>query len=490
MPSTPTNLLLFFGRLHPLLVHLPIGFLTILAIVEVAARFKRFKAAAAAREVILFVTVISAIITVTCGLMLSSAGGYDPSLLFWHKWLGILLACGIIAAAWACWKKRPRWYGGFLIVTLLILAPASHFGGSMTHGKNYLMAYAPAWLRGDSDVPVQTATVQKPITDAVSAHVYSDLVQPIFQQNCLACHNANKSSGQLRLDSLASVNHGGKTGPVIVANHSANSLIVQLVLLPVSDPRHMPPPGKPQPSDDQIELLRCLIDAGAADGKTVAELNPSTDQIELVSRLLKLPVPAEPGALAPLPLADLQPQINALCSQLGIVVTPVAVDQPWIIVNASLSRSFGDKELSSLSQLNPNVIDLNLSGAHITDAGLSTVAEMTNLVRLRLDRTAITDAGLLQLQKLKKLEYLNLYGTAVTDAGLKNLAALPALRHLYLWKTKVDPTAAAAFAVSKTDSNKIAQIQKQIDRLQAQIAAQHVEVVESIKPTTEPTSKP
>ena len=36
------NLLLFFGRLHPLVVHLPIGILLLLALLELAGRWSRF----------------------------------------------------------------------------------------------------------------------------------------------------------------------------------------------------------------------------------------------------------------------------------------------------------------------------------------------------------------------------------------------------------------------------------------------------------------
>jgi uncharacterized membrane protein len=490
MPPTAPNLLLFFGRMHPLLVHLPIGFLTLLVVVEVTSRIKRFKGATQAREVILIVTILSAIASVTCGLMLSSAGGYDPSLLFWHKWMGISLTCAIIAMAWAFHTKRPRSYGALLLVTLLLLTPASHFGGSMTHGKNYLTAYAPAWLWPRSNNPVTTIASQKPIADASSTDIYADLAQPALQQSCMACHNPDKDSGQLRLDSLASITHGGKSGPAIIAKNSGGSLLIQRMLLPIDDPHHMPPSGKPQPGDDQVQLLQWWIDSGAAEHKKVSELDPSADQIALASRLLKLPVPAEPGALTPIPLADLQPQIDSLAEQFHIVVTPVAVDQPWIIVNASLSRSFGDKELAAMSPLQANIVDLNLAGTHITDAGMTTVATMTNLTRLRLDRTAITDSGLLPLRKLTKLEYLNLYSTAVTDNGLKTLVSLPSLHHLYLWKTKVDPAAAAAFTAQKTDSGKIAQIQKQIEKLQEQIATQHIEVVQGIKPATMPSTKP
>lgn len=484
---TPPNFVLFIGRLHPLLVHLPIGFLLLLGIVELLSRFSKFRGAAAARNIILAATVVSAVITITCGLMLSTSGDYDPSLLSWHKWMGILLGLSIFASAFCVWQRQQRLYTAFLILSLLILAPASHFGGSITHGENYLLAYAPRWLRE----PEQHFTVVGPPPHAAAqAMVYNDLVRPVLEQNCLACHGSDKSSADLRIDSLEALHRGGKSGSLWNNGNSSGSLIVQRLRLPLADAKHMPPDGKPQPSDDQIELLKWWIDNGSPEKAKVADLNPNDDQLAMVTRLLKLPEPVDPAAAPPIAIADVQSQIAVLSPKLGIVFTPFAVDQPWVIVNAAINHSFNDSQLAQLAPLSPNIVDLNLAGTHVTDAGLSTVAAMLNLTRLRLDRTAITDAGLSKLRQLRKLTYLNLYGTRVTDNALKTLAALPNLRHLYLYQTKVDPAAAAAFAASKTDATKIARLKKQIEKLQEQLSGAGVDVVEGIKPTTRPADKP
>jgi uncharacterized membrane protein len=489
MPTAP-NLILFFGRLHPLLVHLPIGFLTLLALIELLSRLKRFKGVGEARGVILCATIVATILTITCGLMLSTGGGYDPSLLFWHKWMGITLGTGIIVCGYAFWKHQPRLYTTALIAILLLLGPASHFGGSMTHGKNYLFAYAPLWLRPSTDSPAQPVARAEPIRGAAQADVYADLVQPIFAQNCIGCHGSDRTSGSLRLDTIAFIKHGGQSGPAILLKKSAQSLLIQRLSLPPQDSRHMPPEGKPQPSDDQIDMLKWWIDDGAPEKKLVGDLNPSDDQLAMANRLLKIPLPTDAPAAPPIPIADAQAQIAALSPKIGIVATPFAVDQPWIIVNAALNHAFGDAELAQLGALGPNIVDLNLAGTHITDAGLAGIESMSNLKRLRLDRTTITDSGLLHIAKLTKLDYLNLYSTGVTDSGLKTLAALPSLRHLYLWKTKVDPSAATAFAASRTDASKIDQLKAQIERLREQISAATFEVVLGLTPATRPTTVP
>src|ERR1700760_4837175 len=104
----PPSLILFFGHFHPLLVHLPIDFLSLLALLELANRVHHFKHAAQARGVVLLFTVIAAVLTVLCGLMLATEGGYDPHLLAWHKWMGIALAVCCILTAVSFWTKYHR----------------------------------------------------------------------------------------------------------------------------------------------------------------------------------------------------------------------------------------------------------------------------------------------------------------------------------------------------------------------------------------------
>ena len=485
-----SNPLLFFGRLHPLLVHLPIGFLTLLALVELANRIHRFRHAAQARGIILVATVAASVVTVACGLMLATGGGYDGGLLFWHKWMGISLALFVIATAWSFFKGRHKLYTGLLVATLAIMAPASHFGGSMTHGRDYLTAYAPTWLGGPS--PSQPAiVVKKKLTDPMQADLFADIVQPVLQQNCLACHGSSSISGGLRLDTYAFIRQGGHSGTALLRNDADHSLMLQRMLLSIDQSNHMPPAEKPQPTDDQIAAIRWWIDNGAPEQKKIGDLHPGPEQNHLVVRLLQLPPPVDMNT--PKSLADMAPQIAEATAHTGALIQPVAIDQPWLVINASVARTFGDHELAALIPIGKNITVLNLAGTKITDTGLTAIAQMPNLTDLKLERTAITDVGLKNLAQLRKLDYLNLYGTPVTDAGLETLKSLPALRHLYLWKTKVDPQDAQKFADAKTDKTKIARMQQQIATLQAEITAQHVEVIGGIPgppPATKPTTMP
>jgi len=488
--SNTTNLYLFFGHFHPLLVHLPIGGLTVLALLEVAARTRRLAGAAAARGLVLALTVGTALASVLLGLLLSTSGDYDPQLLFWHQWLGITLAAVCLLAALAYGTGRPRLYTALLALALAILAPAGHLGGSMTHGSDYLTQYAPPWVHKMlGQAPPSTGPAPK-VTDPLEAAAFADLIHPMLQQNCGGCHSAAKHKGNLQVDTWHDLTKAREGGPALVTGNAAESLLVRRLLLPSTNSKHMPPAGKPQPSAEQITLLQWWIDAGASPDKKVAQLDPPAKVLRALATIYgsaAAPVP-------PLPLAQLQPVIDRLTQELGVVIVPCGADQPWLAVNAGVARTFGDRELARLAPLGVNVQTLNLAGTKVTDGGLAVLATMPNLTRLQLENTAITDAGLRPIARLYQLDYLNLYGTAITDAGLGRLKSLPNLRHLYLWHTQVTPAATQAFGAAMIDHQSIERWQQEIQTLQARIAQQALDVVQGtatvINPTTPPAVPP
>ena len=72
----PSDTVLLFGRFHPLLVHLPIGLLVLLAFLELLARWPRFNKANASAGSILALAVPASIVTAVCGWLLSRGGGF------------------------------------------------------------------------------------------------------------------------------------------------------------------------------------------------------------------------------------------------------------------------------------------------------------------------------------------------------------------------------------------------------------------------------
>lgn len=475
--SGPSDISLFFGRLHPLLVHLPIGLIVLLAILELLARSPRFRQANVNAGLILALAVPASLIAVLCGWLLALGGGYPDNLLQWHKWTGIATAaaCLFTGLLYSLDLKKPyRWC---LFSCVVALCVASHFGGSLTHGSDYLVRYAPppfrAWFGGRPPAPPAQPKPQDP----TQLQAFAGVIQPILKENCLTCHGPDKSKGKLRLDSFPGAIKGGDSGPAIVAGKSSQSALIKRVRLPATDQDHMPPEGKAQPSEADIALLEWWIDAGAPETNRIGDLKPSL----VIARVLEARFGTGPVVVAkavpPKPLNDVVPLAAKLTEELSVAITALSPNEAWLQCNAGVAgKSFGDAELSHLASLGPNLRWLDLAGTTVTDAGLGQLKAMPNLTRLHLERTPVTDAGLTNLTQLASLEYLDLYGTEVTDAGLETLQRLPKLKQIYLWQTKVTPVAVTAFLEARTDKDQMQRWQDQIEQLKANIREAHVAV--------------
>lgn len=279
MQTTP-DILLFAGRFHPMLVHLPIGLLVALAALEIAAWLPRFRNANASAGFLIALAAPLAVVTALSGWLLSQAGGYDADLLNWHQWLGIATAAGSVAAAVLFWKKKLNSYRCVLFFTVAVLLAAGHLGGSLTHGSDYLGKYAPGPLK---KILGASATGAATFEDIHTAPVFAAVIAPILEARCVECHGAAKSKAALRLDSFAALMKGSENGAVIQPGDAAQSPLVQLVLLPVDTDDHMPPEGKPQLSAGQMAVLEWWVAAGAPETNTLAELQPPPEILQAIS---------------------------------------------------------------------------------------------------------------------------------------------------------------------------------------------------------------
>ena len=82
----------FTGRLHPLIVHLPLGFLLLAVLFNLASYFRKFEYLAQALPFTLLAGFISATLSCFSGYLLSLGGDYDHAVLRYHKIAGITLA--------------------------------------------------------------------------------------------------------------------------------------------------------------------------------------------------------------------------------------------------------------------------------------------------------------------------------------------------------------------------------------------------------------
>lgn len=433
-----SNFVLFLGRFHPLLVHLPIGFLLFAFLLECAAFFRRFVHLQHAVTFALLLGALSAVAAGATGYMLSTAGGYGEDTLSYHKWLGILVTVLAILAFLLRVKfftvpLLKRIYFVILFLMAGALMATGHYGGNLTHGSDYLFRYMPEALRsviGYQEVEEEIALIQ----DLDSALVYDHVIQPILGLRCQNCHNDDRTEGELLMTSFDRLMKGGESGPAIIPHQTNESELYQRLLLPASDDLRMPPKGRRQLTREQVKLIGWWIEQGAPSSSKVTEL-AVTDEISQI--LFKLTEEAQ-GFLVRTEVSAADPVILANLTGEGIIVSPVAEGVNFLQVRFSnLRDSISRSDLEKLLPIADQVTWINLARTGVRDEDLISLPEFRNLTRLNLQLTGITDSTLASIAILKNLEYLNIYGTAISDDGLQHLENMEKLKSLYLWQTDV-----------------------------------------------------
>lgn len=432
-----SDLVLFIGRFHPVFVHLPIGFLLLAFLFEICSRFKRFENLESAVPFTLLLGFASAFTAATTGYLLSWDGGYGEDLLWTHKWLGIsvmvISLCAFILRQWFYENVQLKKLYTFLMWGMVIcLMGAGHYGGSLTHGSDYLVQYMPEPLRSITGAPVVEAKSIKKIEKLDSAKVFLDVIHPILDTRCVSCHNPEKYEGDLLLTSYDEILQGGESGLVVEAGSSENSEIVKRILLPDRHDDRMPPSGKQQLTDDQKDLISWWVDLGAPMDRSISDLEVPD---EIMEKLNKLTV----GGTDFLVRTEVSPPDTSLINELngngGFRISRIAQNSNFLQVKTNNGAEVID--LNQLSPLSSQVTWLDLSGTAISDSSMSALSNFRNLTRLNLAQTGIDNGSLQHLQNLEHLEYLNLYGTKLSDEGLTNLSRLRSLQSLYIWQTEV-----------------------------------------------------
>lgn len=270
------NLVAFLGHLHPMLVHLPIGALVLLGVLEAVPKFTRGNDIAQNGRWILAFSFGAALAAAGCGWMLASDGSYEPGLLSWHRAIGIALLPATLVTFLLRGRNSPRAYQAALVATLLLLVAAGHLGASLTHGRDFLTRYMPLPRRLGFGSAVQRKSMSLPVSSSDQS-VFATCIQPILQRRCAACHGPEKHKADLRVDTWGGLFRGGQNGPVLRPGHATDSPLVQRMLLPLDADGRMPPEDQDQPSSEEIALLKWWINAGAPSTQSAEDLKPTPE---------------------------------------------------------------------------------------------------------------------------------------------------------------------------------------------------------------------
>lgn len=329
--SDASSLMIFIGRFHPILLHLPVGALIFLVLLEVICSTRRGEEKyGEAALLALLVGAAGSVLAVIAGILLSREGGYVGPNFSLHQTMGLIGTCGVLLSlvvrVTAMGRRSTELlqaYRALFVLSFGVLSLGAHFGGNMSHGSKFLTDHAPEplkslmissekWMLGfvtppkpEPEVVVTPEVKPEPKADPVAAQnptppptpptgtagddklVFQHIILPIFDAKCNKCHSEEKAKGELRLDNYEVAMKGGENAADknIVPGKPDDSVTFQVISSPEDDSDHMPPEGKEQLTPEETSLIKWWIQQGASNTQTVggaaipAELQATVDAI-------------------------------------------------------------------------------------------------------------------------------------------------------------------------------------------------------------------
>lgn len=313
-----TTFVLFIGRFHPILLHLPVGILSLLCFFELICSTRRGEAKFGDASLIMLVLgSAGALLAVFAGIMLSREGGYVGGNFSLHQTMGLIGTAGVLIALVVRLTAMGRGsmellnaYRAVYFISFGIMGLGAHFGGNMSHGNKFLIEHAPEWIKApmvsmekwmlrfveepkrEKNLPqpaikpeyevkpevapvamdkgttpptgTPPASVTPPPAGGGEKLVFEHVILPILTAKCNKCHSEQKSKGELRMDTYEMAMKGGENGKNFVAGNLEESLSIARITLPDSDDEHMPPEGKDQLTPEETALLKWWVKEGAS----------------------------------------------------------------------------------------------------------------------------------------------------------------------------------------------------------------------------------
>lgn len=410
------------GRAHPMVLHFPIVFIFLLPFIPLLLTALSVNQEDRKIFVSRYFQAAHFLcgITVLFGLFLSAETGYNGFEISLHKWGGVILLVVLILLE-NLWYYRTHQTGTLrlmMYLPLILVVITSHIGAGVTHGQDFLTE------------PVRSKTTpQVPLTQAL---IYRDVIHPILEQKCMNCHNSSKSKGDLILADSISILKGGEDGPVITIGNPDDSPLFQRLMLDIDHDDHMPPKGKPQLTQTEINLIGQWISQEHPFDVAYAALDPADTLAVLTKTHYKSDAPM---------VYDMKPASKSDIRSLNDdyrLLSPIARESPALYARFLSASHYQDEYLNALTRVKDQVVDLYLGHMPVDDEDLSIVGQFSNLQVLNLNGTRISDQGLTNLYELTDLQKLYLTGTDVSESGISNLLKANPIKKLYLWASDID----------------------------------------------------
>lgn len=437
-----SDFVLFLGRFHPLLVHLPIGFLVFAFTLELFSRWKKDTTLTAAIPLALLLSAVSALGASILGYMLSLSGDYEESMVDSHLWFGVATTV-FTFVAWLIRIERikipklDKLKTNVSALTLLVIlvSVTGHYGGNLTHGSDYLVKYAP-FNKSENSALV-------PVEKIEEAVVYDYLVEPILANKCASCHNESKKKGGLSFQDSLAILKGGKNGEVLLAGNSLKSEMIKRVLLEPHHEDFMPPEGKTPLTEEETNILKYWIDNANGNFKVkVAAVETPENIIEIGSTMLGLAGASAHGGTQIPTVSTIDPQVLQNLKAAGFNAKELVFDSNIFEIELpsyNMKEGVTDitKEIELLSKIKDNILWLYIEDNKLSDANLKTISTFKNLQKLVINRNPISDNGVKALEALENLHSLNIYNTSISKASLETFSKMKNLKTVYAWNSKI-----------------------------------------------------
>lgn len=418
------------GRMHPLLLHLPIGLIILSFILWL---FRKHVEAAAFEKMfvlVLHIAAFTAVLTALLGFFLSLEEGYDDVLLPKHKFLGVTTAVFsyLLLLLYRRAPEKKIIFGAAITLTLTAVIFGSHFGSVLTHGEGFV------WQ------PLQKEeTENEIITD--SSTLFAAAVRPVLKTKCFSCHNEKKAKGKLVMTTEEKILAGGKSGPTWKAGDALNSRLIQNINRPEEEKKHMPPKGKPQLSADEMDFLFAWIEAGADMKKRLNEYDDNDTLKILATKFIRHAeevIEEKQYTFKAASLSLVQKLSDPFCT-----VFPLSQNSPALQADFFVREKFDRNKLRELLKVKEQLVSLNLGNMPVSDEDMKTVSSFTNLEKLILNNTAISNKGLEEIRKLKKLQSLSVAGTRVDENIAPLFTQLDSMKVVFTWNSGISAADAA-----------------------------------------------
>lgn len=466
----------FYPRLHPLVLHVPLGMLAAVCLAELLTlgdSSKQDKKLLSLRRSLYVVAAIAAGVTASTGWELWEGGEFEGALVDGHRRIGVAFAVTLIlAAALDLFGRRVATVVGrrlLLVVALGFATLTGHLGGGITHGVNYLHRDAPPMAVEALDMMDQTADTlagllgNEPINlpgnrgagggggaddpgaetgaepdagdgsaggstlsdkldliDSAGAPSVESAALAVLDTHCLECHGPNKQKGKLRLDTVEGIRKVAPEGD------PENSELLYRVQLPADDLDVMPPEDALPP--EALEAIEAWIRAGAPVTAAAEQQDRRQQDQEAWDKRLS--------------------EVRVATRALVLPTSQGSTSE----VRVDFSRSPYTYDADTLAGLVPvaeAVVELSLAGCDVDAAMLSSLPELPKLERLHLERSGADDEAVRTiLARAPRVAYLNLHGTDVSAAVLESASDLDQLRRLVLFDTAVDAEDIDVFAAA------------------------------------------